>query len=75
MQLSHQQITSLNQDGFLTLPDLFSCEEVEQLRLSLPVLLSDNAEGNIIEKESGVVLSTPITCRTGLISVPEQDRQ
>jgi len=55
MQLSPQQITSLDRDGFLTLPDLFSNEEIDQLKSRLPALLSDNAEGNIIEKESGVV--------------------
>ena len=60
MQLSPQQITSLDRDGFLTLPDLFSNEEIDQLKSRLPALLSDNAEGNIIEKESGVVLITPI---------------
>ena len=55
MQLTDRQISSLNDRGFLMLPDLFSSEEVERLRNRLPALFADGHEGNIIERASGEV--------------------
>ena len=55
MQLTDRQISSLNDQGFLMLPDLFSSEEVERLRNRLPALFADGHEGNIIERASGEV--------------------
>lgn len=55
MLLSPEQIQSLNRDGYLVLPDLFSAAEVDALRDRLPRLFADGHEGNIIERESGEV--------------------
>ena len=55
MQLSAQQLDSLNTQGFLLLPGLFSGVEVDVLRERLPALLVDGHEGNIIERASGEV--------------------
>ncbi|MFT5505201.1 MAG: hypothetical protein ACI8XC_002920, partial [Gammaproteobacteria bacterium] len=51
--LTELQINSLNQDGFLILPDLFNELEIEQLKSGLPDLLSEQNEANIVEKASG----------------------
>jgi ectoine hydroxylase len=53
--LTELQINSLNQDGFLILPDLFNELEIEQLKSGLPDLLSEQNEANIVEKASGKV--------------------
>ena len=55
MKLSEQQLSSLERDGFLLLPDLFSADEIALLNSRLPALLSDNSPTNIIEKASGEV--------------------
>ena len=55
MQLTDRQISSLNDQGFLMLPDLFSSEEVERLRNRLPALFADGHEGNLIERAAGEV--------------------
>jgi len=55
MPLSAEQLQSLNTQGFLLLPGLFSGAEVDALRERLPALLVDGHEGNIIERASGEV--------------------
>ena len=55
MQLSAEQLQSLNTQGFLVLPGLFSSTEVDALHERLPVLFADGHEGNIIERDSGEV--------------------
>ena len=55
MRLSEEQIASLNRQGFLVLPDLFSGAEVDALRSRLPAVFADGHEGNIVERESGEV--------------------
>ena len=55
MKLGEQQLQSLERDGFLVLPDLFSADEVALLKSRLPALLSENNSANIIEKASGEV--------------------
>jgi len=55
MKLNENQIASLNRQGFLVLPDLFSGDEVDALRSRLPALFADGHAGNIVERESGEV--------------------
>ncbi len=55
MPLSAEQLDSLNTQGFLLLPGLFSGAEVDALRERLPALLVDGHQGNIIERDSGEV--------------------
>ena len=55
MPLSAEQLQSLNTQGFLVLPGLFSSAEVDALRERLPALFADGHEGNIIERDSGEV--------------------
>ena len=55
MQLSDEQLQSLNTQGFLILPGLFSSAEVDCLCERLPALFADGHEGNIIERASGEV--------------------
>jgi ectoine hydroxylase len=55
MPLSDEQLQSLNTQGFLILPGLFSSAEVDALHERLPVLFADGHEGNIIERDSGKV--------------------
>ena len=58
MQLTRDQIESLDRDGFLILPDRFTSAEVDLLRARLPALTSDGHPGNIIEQSSGEVRTT-----------------
>ena len=55
MPLSAEQLQSLNTQGFLILPGLFSSAEVDALHERLPALFADGHEGNIIERDSGEV--------------------
>jgi len=55
MRLSEEQIETLNRQGFLVLPDLFSGAEVDALRSRLPAVFADGHAGNIVERESGQV--------------------
>jgi ectoine hydroxylase len=55
MKLDELQLASLERDGFLVLPDLFSLREVELLQSRLPALLRQDNPANIIEKASGEV--------------------
>jgi ectoine hydroxylase len=55
MRLSEEQLASLNTQGFLVLPDLFSGSEVDALRSRLSAVFADGHEGNIVERESGEV--------------------
>ncbi len=55
MTLSAQQLSDLDRDGFLLLPDLFSTAEVDVLCARLPRLLNESHVANIVEKESGEV--------------------
>lgn len=55
MQLTDDQLNDLERDGFLILPELFSVDEVEQIRARMPALLDEEHPANIIEKDSGQV--------------------
>ena len=55
MQLNQQQLTFLDNNGFLVLPKWFSEEEVDAINRRLPALFDDDHEANIIEKSSGAV--------------------
>lgn len=58
MRLTSQQLASLDRNGFLVIPDLFSGQEVSAIRSRLPHLISQSHPGNIVEKSSGVVRTT-----------------
>ena len=55
MHLSPEQLTSLDQNGFLILPSVFTEAEVCAIKSHLPALLQESSEANIVEKESGEV--------------------
>ncbi|NKB60887.1 MAG: proline hydroxylase [Gammaproteobacteria bacterium] len=55
MKLNPSQIDTLQNQGFLVLPERFSEEEVALIQSQMPMLLDDHHPGNVIEKESGVV--------------------
>jgi ectoine hydroxylase len=55
MQLTGQQLSDLDRDGFLILPDWFSEAEVGALSARLPSLLGQRHPANIVEQSSGVV--------------------
>ena len=55
MKLTRQELTALDRDGFLVLPERFSPAEVAAIRGRLPALFSQSHPGNVIEKSSGVV--------------------
>jgi len=55
MLLSQQQLTRLDRDGFLVLPDLFSGPEVDLIRARLPRLFKESHPANIAEKGGGPV--------------------
>jgi ectoine hydroxylase len=55
MRLTLDQRESLERDGFLILPGIFSAAEVDLLRERLPALFAENHPGNIVERSSGEV--------------------
>jgi len=55
MRLSEDQLARYRADGVLVLPGLFSAEEVEALRRSLPRLFAADVPQNFRERESGEV--------------------
>ena len=55
MDLTPSQLANLDRDGFLILVDVFSPQEVELLKIRLPVIFADDHPGNVIEQASGVV--------------------
>ncbi len=55
MKLDPAQITQLEQQGFLVLPDRYSEPEIAVIRKPMAALFDDGHPGNIIEKEAGVV--------------------
>ena len=55
MQLTENQLSQLDRDGFLILPNRFSVAEVDLLRARLPTLFAEDHPGNIIERASGEV--------------------
>ncbi|MEM7194650.1 MAG: phytanoyl-CoA dioxygenase family protein [Pseudomonadota bacterium] len=55
MKLSDSQLSALNRDGFIILPERFSASEVALFRDRLAVLLAESHDANIVEKESGEV--------------------
>ena len=58
MRLDEEQLQSIEQDGYIILPELFSVPEVDAIRDRLAALFADDHAGNIIERESGVVRTT-----------------
>jgi len=55
MDLSLEQINTLNDQGFLVLPERFSENEVATIRSGLPRLFSEKNPANIIERDANVV--------------------
>lgn len=55
MKLSAAQLETLEQDGVLVLPNLFTSEEVERIRQRLPRVYAQDTSANIREKSSGEV--------------------
>jgi len=55
MKLSPEQLQSLDDNGYLILPELFSFAEVESLQNRLPNLFAEQHPANIIEQSSGAV--------------------
>lgn len=55
MRLTSSQLTRLQQDGFLVLPNLFTGEEVETVRSRLARTFAADDPGNVVEKSSGEV--------------------
>jgi len=53
--LDKQQLSDLERDGFLLIPDLFTGIEIDRLQARLPALLAADTEANIVEKSSGQV--------------------
>jgi ectoine hydroxylase len=54
MQLDRSQLTTLSEQGFLILPELFGADEVDLLRVRLPGLLAEEHKANIVERSSGI---------------------
>lgn len=55
MNLSQEQLSDFENNGFLVIPDLFSIEEVAALRSAMDRVFDEEHPGNIREKKSGVV--------------------
>ncbi len=55
MKLDAEQLASIQRDGFLVLPDLFSSEEVAAMNAALAPLFAETSEANVREKKSGEV--------------------
>ena len=55
MKLTDDQLEQFSRDGFLMLPELFSHEEIEAIRVELPTLFDEETQANIPEKEGGAV--------------------
>jgi ectoine hydroxylase len=58
MQLTSEQLDTLDRDGFVILPDVFAAAEVDIIRLRLPDLFAQTHPGNVIEQSSGEVRTT-----------------
>ena len=58
MQLTSGQLSALDRDGFLILPEVFSAAEVDVIRARMPALLAENHTANIVEQASGEVRTT-----------------
>lgn len=55
MQLSHEQLSSYREQGFLMLPELFSAQEVAVMRAELPELFATAHPSRVME-EDGVTV-------------------
>lgn len=55
MKLDSSQLASIEEDGFLALPDLFTAHEVAAINDALVPLFGEDADANIREKKSGEV--------------------
>jgi ectoine hydroxylase len=55
MQLSAEQRSAFDRDGFLILPGLFAADEVAVLRRAMQDVFAEDSEANIREKGGGVV--------------------
>ncbi|MCO5794933.1 MAG: phytanoyl-CoA dioxygenase family protein [Blastomonas sp.] len=55
MYLSQEQLEEFNNNGFLVIPNLFSAEEVAEIRSAMDRVFDEDHPGNIREKKSGVV--------------------
>jgi ectoine hydroxylase len=55
MKLSPQLLKEYEENGFLILPELFSAEEVAEIRQAMERMFAEDSEANIREKKSGVV--------------------
>ena len=55
MKLSQQQMEEFAENGFLVLPDLFSADEIAELRRAMQRAFEQDDPANVKEKGSGVV--------------------
>lgn len=55
MKLSEERIEEFHENGFLVIPDLFSAEEVAELRSAMERTFEQDDPANVREKKSGVV--------------------
>lgn len=57
MKLTQAQIDQFDEDGFLVLPNLFSAEEVAEIRAAMGRVFEQDDEANLRERKSGAVRS------------------
>ena len=55
MQLSNDQLASFEDQGFLVLPNLFSSDEVKEIKDVMGELFSEDNPANIMEAKGGQV--------------------
>lgn len=55
MKLSQQLLQEFDDNGFLVIPDLFSAEEVAEIRRGMERVFGQESPANVREKKSGVV--------------------
>ncbi|WP_126176139.1 phytanoyl-CoA dioxygenase family protein [Tsuneonella rigui] len=55
MKLSQEQLAEFDRNGFLVIPDLFSAEEVTEIRRAMEKAFAEDHPANVREKKSGVV--------------------
>lgn len=63
--LSTDQITNYTRNGYLLIHDMFTADETERLRASLPELLAERGERTVLEKGGQIVRSVYAVHRQG----------
>jgi len=55
MKLNEKQLKEIYETGYVILPDLFSNEEIKNIRKEMAAVFKEKTEANIVEKSSGEV--------------------